>query len=125
MNGNLISRVYHRPLKKDPNAVPVPAQMVREMGVKPEKASPFTKFGRLKHELGRWYRAGHKIVPKEIRKQRLAICKACEYFNPQGNLGLGECQYPGCGCTKAKLFLATSICPHQPPKWPAYEPNGN
>ena len=76
-----------------------------------EHPSVFTKAQRLRKELGEWKRAGMPISPRAVREARTAVCNACTYWNPKGNWGLGACEYPGCGCTKAKRFLATSRCP--------------
>lgn len=88
----------------------------------PESPSVMTKLRRLKGELSTWARNGAQLVPRDVRRQRLVICQACRYYDPVGNLGLGQCRYPGCGCTRGKLWLATSVCPHKPPKWPAWRP---
>lgn len=82
-----------------------------------ENASLLTKAKRLREELIKWAAKGAKRVPREVRKARLEQCKACEYYRPNGNLGLGECSHRGCGCTRVRLFLATAQCPHNPPKW--------
>ena len=50
-------------------------------------------------------------VPDEILAVRQSICEACEYWQPDGNLGLGKCSHKRCGCTKFKLQLATERCP--------------
>jgi len=82
-----------------------------------ERASFRTKLSRLKEALVAWNKAGRPITSKAGRKLRRATCDGCPYFNAAGNLGLGECQAPGCGCTRGKLWLATSSCPLG--KWPA------
>ena len=89
---------------------------------KPERASVVTKAGRLRRELTAWLKRGAPLVPKEVRQARLAICRACEYYDAAGNLGLGECRFPGCGCTRVKAALATSRCPHKPAKWAPWVP---
>lgn len=82
-----------------------------------ENASIMTKAGRLKKEVGAWLRSGAKIAPKEIRIERLSVCAGsdgkpkCPYYFPDGNLGLGECKAPGCGCTRVKVWLMSSTCP--------------
>lgn len=87
----------------------------------PENASLLTKAGRLRRELTKWIKAGAKLVPKEVRAQRFALCLACELYNPKGNAGLGECGHKACGCVaKAKVALATSKCPLKPAKWDAW-----
>lgn len=86
----------------------------------PESANVITKAFRLRKELTAWIKSGAKLVPKKIRGERLAICKACDYFNASGNWGLGECKFPGCGCSKIKAALASAKCPMKPPKWDAW-----
>ena len=82
-----------------------------------ERASVFTKAQRLRVELTEWAKAGAPVASRETRKARTAVCNACAYWRPTGNWGLGECQYPGCGCTRAKRYLSTAKCPAG--KWPA------
>lgn len=87
----------------------------------PERAGLLTKAGRLRHELTTWAKAGMPLVPRAVRQERLQRgCQLCPYYNAVGNLGMGECKHPGCGCTRVKLALATSRCPAQPPKWAAW-----
>lgn len=57
------------------------------------------------------------FVSDAQKQQRLATCRACTYWNEGGNIGLGECKHPGCGCTRFKHGLATETCPIG--KWPA------
>lgn len=83
-----------------------------------------TKFGRLRREAVIWFKAGAKLVPSEVRKARVQICKTCFYYNPMGNLGLGECGAPGCTCSRLKLAFVTSKCPHPSgPQWPPWPPS--
>jgi hypothetical protein len=85
----------------------------------PEHASLITKAQRLRREVLAWHRAGRPWTPRAERRRRDTICKACEYANPGGNFGLGECTAPGCGCSRIKTWLATSKCPLPEPKWGA------
>lgn len=63
------------------------------------------------------------FVPDDVLAVRRAACAACEYHDPAGNLGLGECKHPGCGCTGTKLSFAAMSCPLTPPKWGRYLPS--
>lgn len=65
----------------------------------------------------RWQAAGFPLAPGRVRRVRGAICAACPYWAGSGNLGFGECRAPGCGCTRAKIWLATEACPLG--KWPS------
>lgn len=96
--------------------IPTQAQM--------EEANLITKAKRLKNEIKVWMAAGAKLVPTAVRKERLSICEKCPYYDPKGNWGLGQCKAPGCGCSRIKLALATSKCPHPDgPRWPEWKPD--
>jgi hypothetical protein len=70
-----------------------------------------SKMEHLRKDLTTWFKSGAKLVSREKRKANQAICDACQYWNPKGNAGLGECQYPKCGCTKIKGALVGMKCP--------------
>lgn len=66
--------------------------------------------------LSLWKRMGYKTVARDVYKERLATCRDCPFYRELGNLGLGECTR--CGCTRAKLWLASATCPHpEGAKW--------
>jgi len=50
-------------------------------------------------------------VQKEELDYRLSVCRGCHLWDEGGNVGLGKCNHPGCGCTKLKHGLATEKCP--------------
>ena len=80
--------------------------------VAPESPPIITKVHRLADELGRWRAAGMPVAARAVRIARRSICEApCKYWSAHGNLGMGECRAPGCGCTRAKRWLATAECP--------------
>lgn len=81
----------------------------------PKLSSP-NKLRRLVKELGVWKKAGFPVASKKTRQDRATVCDGCEHWRAAGNGGLGECMAPGCGCTRAKRWLATSKCPLG--KWP-------
>jgi len=55
-------------------------------------------------------RAPIRVSADEL-KRRGGICNACDLWKPSGNLGMGECTHPQCGCTKLKRGFATETCP--------------
>lgn len=77
----------------------------------------WTKAKRLRAELVTWRKAGYRIAPRQVRAERSAICTPCPFYSRTGNFGLGECRAPGCGCSRAKLWLASTRCPLPVPKW--------
>lgn len=79
-----------------------------------------TKALRLWRELRRWRKAGYQLASRKVQQERLAHCEACVFYEPKGNWGLGQCRI--CGCTRAKLWLASAQCPH--PEGSQWE-NGN
>jgi len=87
---------------------PLPPPRLREPTVA-EMATNFTQ------AMGDWVQAGFAVVGREIYEQRHAICLGCEYWDAKARAGLGKCKR--CGCSRAKLWLASSKCPLNPPKW--------
>lgn len=60
-------------------------------------------------------KSGFLQVTEEQHKARMAICNDCEFWQQGARFGLGKCLK--CGCTGAKQWLATSVCPIN--KWGA------
>lgn len=71
--------------------------------------------------LSGWAQSGFVKVPIKIFEHRLSICKTCDYWNPDGFKGLGQCKI--CGCSGGKLHLPNSHCPLKEPKWSAVPKN--
>jgi hypothetical protein len=65
-----------------------------------------------------WAKAGFSMASTETLESRLTICKGCEFWDAAGFGGTGRCSKCGCS-TQAKLRIATSACPLDPPKWGA------
>jgi hypothetical protein len=82
----------------------------------PTTAQMATNFG--KAMVG-WAKDGFKLVQPEIYEQRRTICLACEHWWPEARMGTGMCRR--CGCSGAKLWLASSVCPDRPPRWGQFE----
>ena len=99
MSEEIIAKVVKVQLvrfKERPDLKPKPESVMRVIqGVSTpgdmENAGLFTKAKRLRLELAYWAKNGFKMATAEVRKARLAVCHACEYFDAKGNLGLGEC----------------------------------
>jgi hypothetical protein len=56
-----------------------------------------------------WVSNGMPIATKEVYELRKSICDSCPFWDKDGNMGMGKCKQ--CGCTSAKLHLATEKCP--------------
>ena len=65
--------------------------------------------GRLVASLAAWAKQGFPATTEKVLRQRIAICNACEHWSPRAFGGLGRCLK--CGCSAAKLAIATSNCP--------------
>lgn len=63
----------------------------------------------LASELKQWGERGLPVCPEKEYKSRMEICRPCKHWMPKGWIGLGRCRL--CGCSRAKLSLATSKCP--------------
>lgn len=61
-------------------------------------------------------RAGLAQASREVLAAREAACAACRgqdglpLWDAKGNLGLGRCLAPGCGCTRFKRSLRDTKC---------------
>lgn len=59
----------------------------------------------------RWEATGFKTCDTNEYYRRYAICLQCPLWDDTARLGFGKCKHPKCGCTKAKLWLASEACP--------------
>lgn len=69
----------------------------------------------LAKSLVEWQQAGRPVVNAEQWKNRISICRGCEFWQEVGETQVARCKK--CGCSSGKLLLATSRCPLNPPKW--------
>ena len=67
------------------------------------------KVSTLSNSLIKW--AGNKFVKvdQSIYDKRLSICRGCDKWIEDGNMGFGRCR--ACGCGKGKLWLGHEKCP--------------
>jgi len=73
--------------------------------------------------MGAYAKDGFRNVNKEEHAVRQAICNGCEFWDAKARMGAGKCMK--CGCSGAKLWMASSECPIK--KWgkiPAGVPAG-
>ena len=56
-----------------------------------------------------WAGSGFKKVQQHVYEKRLAICRKCQFWQENGNLGMGKCLK--CGCGKGKHWLPHEQCP--------------
>ena len=73
---------------------------------------------RLGSSVAGWAKGGFPMASAETLGERLAICKACNFWDQGGFGGTGRCSICGCS-THVKLRMATSVCPLTPPRWSA------
>lgn len=54
------------------------------------------------------------LTPEQFfyRKQ---LCLSCPHWDNDGFGGIGKCKV--CGCSVAKLYIPSSKCPDNPPRW--------
>jgi len=71
----------------------------------------------------KWAARGFPLAPKAALEFRRLQCLGdattapCEHWRPKLWLRTGGCEL--CGCSRAKLWLATTQCPAKPPRWHA------
>jgi hypothetical protein len=59
--------------------------------------------------IGAIVKSGFEIASLEVQRERAMVCGACEWWDLEGNFGLGKCRI--CRCTKVKLTYAATRCP--------------
>lgn len=76
-----------------------------------ERAALFAK------AIARWTSQGLPVADASELSRRRAACESCVHRAPPAlaNGWLGSCRL--CGCTGAKLHLATEHCPDTTPRW--------
>ena len=62
-------------------------------------------------------------VSTEQFNLRKSICVACPLWDQSGFQNLGKCTK--CGCSVAKLYIPSSVCPDSPPKWSSVQVSGS
>jgi len=73
------------------------------------------KASTLGKSLVQWAGNGFVKVDQLVYDNRLSICRQCENWVEDGNMGFGKCKI--CGCGKGKLWLGHEKCPIN--KWDA------
>jgi len=68
-----------------------------------QKATNLTK------SMATWAGSGFKRVQQHVYEKRLAICRKCQFWQENGNMGMGKCLK--CGCGKGKHWLPHEQCP--------------
>lgn len=64
-----------------------------------------------------WIRQKAPVVSLEVFQERQSKCESCELYGGARTFGFIGCGK--CGCTGLKLYLATSTCPLDEPRWKA------
>ena len=76
--------------------------------------SLFQQAKNLTTSVANWVKDGAKVASEEVLKERMDICKKCEFWDAEAFAGTGRCKKCGCS-TQAKLRMATEKCPEG--KW--------
>jgi hypothetical protein len=63
----------------------------------------------LSKSMATWAGSGFKKVQQHVYEKRLTICRKCQFWQENGNLGMGKCLK--CGCGKGKHWLPHEQCP--------------
>jgi hypothetical protein len=102
---------------------PITEEEAKEQGrfggiprLKPEKSPSIVKMAsNFASAMKDFAESGFLRVTPEQYNSRMDICNKCEFWQPDARMGLGKCLK--CGCTGAKQWIATSVCPIE--KWGA------
>lgn len=69
----------------------------------------FQMVGKFTKATYNWAKSGFKLADEAELARRKSICKTCNFWYPTARMGLGKCLK--CGCSSAKLKLASEKCP--------------
>ena len=69
----------------------------------------FQMVGKFTKATYNWAKSGFKLADETELKRRKLICNKCKFWYPTARMGLGKCLK--CGCSSAKLKLASEKCP--------------
>jgi hypothetical protein len=70
------------------------------------KGKPVVKFAK---SMATWAGSGFKKVQQHLFDKRMNICRQCQFWQENGNMGMGKCLK--CGCGKGKHWLPHEQCP--------------
>jgi hypothetical protein len=74
-----------------------------------DNMSMIKKATNLSKSMATWAGSGFKRVQQHVYEKRLAICRKCQFWQENGNMGMGKCLK--CGCGKGKHWLPHEQCP--------------
>ena len=69
----------------------------------------FQMVGKFTKATYNWAKSGFKLADEAELARRKSICNKCNFWYPDARMGLGKCLK--CGCSSAKLKLASEKCP--------------
>lgn len=69
----------------------------------------FQMVGKFTKATYNWAKSGFKLADEAELARRKSICNNCNFWYPTARMGLGKCLK--CGCSLAKLKLASESCP--------------
>ena len=69
----------------------------------------FQMVGKFTKATYNWAKSGFKLADEAELARRTQICNKCKFWYPTARMGLGKCLK--CGCSLAKLKLASEKCP--------------
>lgn len=113
---NRIRKSYATPPVLGPHGRPTPTETPIS-AVPAEVPSWSTLIANFATESRKWARSGFRMASKGELRRRQKICLPCKQWDSTRWGNTGGCRM--CGCTRMKLFWATTSCPLNPPKWVA------
>lgn len=93
-------------------------QLIEDQKVLKERVngpSLFKMAGNFATAMKDFAKSGFLKVTEDQYNARMNICNGCEFWQDDARMGMGKCLK--CGCTGAKQWIATSVCPIN--KWGA------
>ena len=84
--------------------------------ISPYKLSENNKIQNLYFDEKEWQKSGFDVSTEKTLKNRIDICKSCEFFDPNAFCKTGMCLK--CSCSIYFMaMIPSSVCPLNPSKW--------
>jgi hypothetical protein len=96
-------------IKINNNFIKIDPKFYKDILMKNNPPGTIQKVSSLSKSMVTWAGSGFKKVQQHVYEKRLAICRKCQFWQENGNMGMGKCLK--CGCGKGKHWLPHEQCP--------------
>ena len=96
-------------IKINNNFIKLESKFYKDILMENNPPGTIRKVSNLSKSMATWAGNGFKKVQQHVYEKRLAICRKCQFWQENGNMGMGKCLK--CGCGRGKHWLPHEQCP--------------